>query len=220
MPSRSPPSPLFALALVLAVALVTSTSMAQTTETTEATPRPFGERHRTIFSIENVGGFLHVQERLPDQSLSSGVNHFGTFVVAPTSRVGIHRVVGKGFTLGTGFTLGDFTDHGTNASLTIWALAPRVGYVAPLGTHASLWLRGGLTYFHASARSADYWQVAPAAEVFLVLTPFDHFGVMLGLVAEVGVAGKRELPGSYPSMSASEYRYSTYGLSLGFLFDL
>ena len=101
--------------------------------------------------------------------------------------------------------------------VTYWGIAPRVGYVVPLGDVLSLWPRAGIEYHNVSASSVS-GSVSPSvdqfaidAEVMLVISPWNHFGFTVGPTLDVPVSGK--------STSASATGTGTTGAATATSFD-
>jgi opacity protein-like surface antigen len=101
--------------------------------------------------------------------------------------------------------------------VTYWGVAPRVGYVVPLGDVLSIWPRAGVEYHNVSASSVN-GSVSPSvdqfaidAEVFLVISPWNHFGFTVGPTIDIPVSGK--------STSASATGTGTTGAATATSFD-
>ena len=126
------------------------------------------------------------------------------YVVIPNLTVGGSAMML--FTLGSGETskveaAGQTTTKNLDgAAITLFGLAPRVGYVIALSEMFAIWPRGGLSYYSASVRSpADVnapttvtnsvSQWALDAEGLLVFTPFPHVGITAGLAFDVPLSG-------------------------------
>ncbi|HLK38925.1 MAG TPA: hypothetical protein VKU41_19320 [Polyangiaceae bacterium] len=101
--------------------------------------------------------------------------------------------------------------------VTYWGVAPRVGYVVPLGDVLSLWPRAGVEYHNVSASSVNgavspsVDQFAIEAEVMLVISPWNHFGFTVGPTVDVPLSGK--------STSASATGTGTTGAATATSFD-
>ena len=94
--------------------------------------------------------------------------------------------------------------------VTYWGLAPRVGYIAPLGDTLSLWPRAGIEYHNVNASSV-ITQFSIEAEVMLVISPWNHLGFTVGPTVDVPVTGK--------SSSASATGTGTTGPATATHFD-
>jgi opacity protein-like surface antigen len=101
--------------------------------------------------------------------------------------------------------------------VTYWGIAPRVGYVVPLGDVLSLWPRAGVEYHNVSASSVNgsvspsVDQFAIEAEVMLVISPWNHLGFTVGPTIDIPVTGK--------STSASATGTGTTGAATATSFD-
>ncbi len=110
------------------------------------------------------------------------------------------------FTLGSGETsktetAGKTTTQNFDGSaITLFGLAPRVGYVFALSEMFAVWPRGGLSFYSASVRSPSdptaktvvtdsVSQWALDAEGLLVFTPFPHVGITAGLALDIPITG-------------------------------
>lgn len=131
-------------------------------------------------------------------------------------RLGYHRVLGP-VTLGSGFF------YGTAQGTSNLALAPRLGFVVPVGETAALWPRFGVTYGRQANDAVTVEQTYLAGELLFVITPVSHFGVLFGPFLETGVSSSvthHAGPfGNTPDRTADGPKYRVIGVSLGFLFD-
>jgi hypothetical protein len=145
---------------------------------------------------------------------------FGTFYNLP--RIAFDWIPVRNLTLGGAVWL--YTQlTATNGSgndqpkVTYWGLAPRVGYVVPLGDVLSLWPRAGVEYHNVSASrvngevSPSVTQFALEAELMLVISPWDHFGFTLGPTIDIPIDGK--------STSSSATGTGTTGMATATSFD-
>jgi opacity protein-like surface antigen len=153
---------------------------------------------------------------------------FGTFYNLP--RLAFDWIPVRNLTLGgalwayTQLTATDSTSpgHGSSTSqdqpkVTYWGIAPRIGYVVPLGDALSLWPRAGVEYHNVSSSSVN-GDVSPSvtqfsleAEVMLVVSPWNHFGFTVGPTIDVPVSGK--------STSAAATGTGTTGTAVATSFD-
>jgi opacity protein-like surface antigen len=79
---------------------------------------------------------------------------------------------------------------------TYWGIAPRVGYIIRMGDMLSLWPRAGVEYHHVSysdvgAGSSSVIQFALEAEAMLVISPWNHFGFMVGPTLDAPISGEQ-----------------------------
>jgi hypothetical protein len=172
---------------VVASAAAASSSLAQ-----EA---PFSERAKVVVALDNLGGFVHTSTKVENQA-ASGSNVFGQFATTPIARLGVHYFLADHLSLGAGLIYSyeklDISAIGSGGNTTL-GIAPRIGFAIPSSASTAFWLRAGVTYVHTSADNTDSttWQLMPAAEAFLVLTPVPHFGVTIGPFVEYGAVGKK-----------------------------
>jgi hypothetical protein len=153
---------------------------------------------------------------------------FGTFYNLP--RLAFDWIPVRNLTLGgavwayTQLTASDSHSPASGSStstdqpkVTYWGLAPRVGYIAPLGDTLSLWPRAGIEYHNVSASSVNgsvspsITQFSVEAEVMLVISPWNHLGFTVGPTVDVPVSGK--------STSASATGTGTTGAATATSFD-
>ncbi len=94
--------------------------------------------------------------------------------------------------LATNSSGGTSTDQ---AKLTYWGVAPRVGYIIPLGDKVSFWPRAGIEYNSVSSSdgSLSVTQFAVDLEAMLVISPWNHFGFTVGPTADIPISGKQTL---------------------------
>jgi hypothetical protein len=193
---------------------------------------PFSERAKNVIALDNLGGFAHTSSSV-EGSQATGTNNIGLFPLAPlVSRFGYHRFLEGGLSIGgsliyshESLNLGGLTPGGT----TTFGIAPRIGYAIPAGTSTAFWLRAGFAYLHGSSDNSDsgFWQLAPGAEAYVVLTPFSHFGITIGPFVEYGAVGKQSScttafinPGGGQSVcTARDLHMFFVGLGVGVLAD-
>jgi len=135
-----------------------------------------------------------------------------SFKVLP--RIAFDYVVGPGVTLGgsawvfTNLSANQSTTPGGGGSSTstdepkgtYWGVAPRVGYVFPLGDVVAVWPRVGIEYGDIEIGSVtnngvttsggSVNQLALDLDGLLVVTPVRHFGFTIGPTAGVPLTGK------------------------------
>ena len=82
------------------------------------------------------------------------------------------------------------------AKVTYWGVAPRVGYIFPIGHMLSAWPRIGVGYQNVGfssvngSASPSQSQFSLSAEAMLVISPWNHFGFMVGPTIDVPLSGK------------------------------
>jgi hypothetical protein len=80
--------------------------------------------------------------------------------------------------------------------VTYWGIAPRVGYIIPLGEKVYLWPRAGIEYHHVDSSdvgegSSSVTQLAFEAEAMLVISPWNHFGFTVGPTLDAPITGEQ-----------------------------
>jgi hypothetical protein len=126
------------------------------------------------------------------------------YVVIPHLTVGGNIVVFTTIWSGTNTCNGTNCQSSGNGSSDVLGIAPRVGYVLNLSSVLSIWLRGGMSYYHEHV--AQPTQVAfcnnrsdsnnASLEVGgldidpqLVISPINHFAFIAGPTIDIGFAG-------------------------------
>jgi hypothetical protein len=189
-----------------------------------------GSDGQFILSAERLFGVTRTTIKDDDESLSVfRVNVFGagtpeTTLALPSPaaipRLAADWVVGSGVTLGlaAGMSYAQYADE-DDVEITHFGvlLAPRVGYVLPIGGGSQLWLRGGVTYFRSNAASESgssrTWN-----HVTATLEP--TFAIPLGGNTMFTVAPVAEIPlsGRYSGASTtSRLTALSLGLNCGLL---
>jgi hypothetical protein len=225
-----------ARSLTLFVVAAAAISIAPVARAQEAAP--FGARADNIIVVDELVGVYRETISHPDASNSSesGLirvgSHAGAFALNETTRFGYHRMLTPTISLGTGihFLSRDISFELGSGKETILGVSPRIGFVFAPSTSGALWLRVGFQYYHRSLGDNDTaWDMGPGAELFYVITPFEHFGITLGPTVELQLAGNEShstqvcgiTGGGCVTTSRDEaVRRYTFGLALGFLFDL
>jgi hypothetical protein len=133
-----------------------------------------------------------------------------TFYTVP--RLGFDYTVIPNLTVGGDlflfFTLGGSTNSHCNGgtctdtkgpSGNAWGLAPRVGYILGMTNLLSLWLRGGVSYYHATSNldsppcsnsnSTNFGVFGLDVDPQLVISPVNHFAFEVGPAIDWGFAG-------------------------------
>jgi hypothetical protein len=83
--------------------------------------------------------------------------------------------------------------------VTYWGIAPRVGYIFPINHMLSAWPRIGVEYQNVTygsvngSPSQSQSQFSLVADAMLVISPWNHFGFMVGPVVDVPITGKRDV---------------------------
>jgi hypothetical protein len=160
--------------------------------------------------------FLYGGTPSPDL-LGNGSNGVGANLFYTVPRLGFDYVIVPNVTIGGDivlyFTLGGSTStevdtndgrntniSNGNPSTTLFGLAPRGGYILQLNDMFSLWLRGGFSYYTATAKqtvpnggpstSGSEQQPSIDLDPQMVFTPIPHVGFTGGLTADIPFAGR------------------------------
>lgn len=169
---------------------------------------------------------------------------------SPTTVYNVPRLafdysVGGGLTVGGAVTLfftlsaEDETKTGSRSQsndagkTTVLGIAPRIGYVLPLGEVVAFWPRLGFSYIHAkyetperttlgvtSSSSASFGQWGLHVEPMFVIAPVRHFAFTLGPVVDLPLSGTRKTETTTGSTTRSEERDASQlhiGLTAGLL---
>jgi hypothetical protein len=93
-------------------------------------------------------------------------------------------------------TTGGVSKSTDTPKATYWGIAPRVGYVIRMGDMLSLWPRAGIEYHNVNysdvgAGSTSVTQFAIEAEAMLVISPWNHFGFMVGPTLDAPISGEQ-----------------------------
>jgi hypothetical protein len=88
------------------------------------------------------------------------------------------------------------TTSSDSPKITYWGVAPRVGYIIPLGDKIYLWPRAGVEYHHVSQSdvgqgSGLITQFAFEAEAMVVISPWDNFGFTVGPTFDAPITGEQ-----------------------------
>jgi hypothetical protein len=91
---------------------------------------------------------------------------------------------------------GGSSKNNDQPKVTYWGIAPRVGYIIPLGEKLFFWPRAGVEYHNVSTSDVGYGsgsttQFAIEAEALLVISPWNHFGFTVGPTLDVPVSGEQ-----------------------------
>jgi hypothetical protein len=187
----------------------------------------FGEANPFVLSLEHLGGVSYSRleaDGSPDGATTS--IHAGVFTtqvpfLGPQSRLGLHYFVSGPISLGA---LLSYSDNGSYGETAL--VGARVGYAMPVGESTALWLRGGFLYARTKLGSqTTISDLKPGAEALFVLHPTEHFGIIVGGMFEMGVAGKikTKQPSSLGGPSTeneTDFKQMEVALTLGVLADL
>jgi hypothetical protein len=181
----------------------------------------FGKRASFVFALENVLGFVS-EEFSGDLKTTRDQNGFFPSSFGP--RIGFHGIkVDSGFTYGVGVSLAwvkfgeanSSSDSSYAGEALFMSLLPRLGLAGSLGPRAGYWVRIGPS-FHSVIPTDDRGGDATltfglGGEAYLVFTPAEHVGFMVGPIADFGVVG---------DTGGRSTRLTTLGLEVGLLADL
>ncbi len=187
----------------------------------------FGVAHPFVLSLEHLAGVSYQRIGFDGgdtrTSIQAGV--FTPFVspATPESRLGVHYFVARGVSLGALLDYVDNDSYGTSV-----LLGARVGAAFTLARGVAVWARAGIAYTHTSQTlslsSATVSNVLPGVEVLAVLRPLDNFGIVVGPMFEIGVAGIQTTDRTLPTSGASQreqsrFSYFEAALTVGVLAD-
>jgi hypothetical protein len=103
------------------------------------------------------------------------------------------------------------TTSSDNPSQLLFGIAPRAGYIWELTDLFSVWLRGGFSYYVASSKSTNgntttsnsQNQFALDLDPQFVITPVPHFGITVGLTADIPLTGGHATEVDVPNASTN-----------------
>lgn len=181
---------------------------------TTAARADFERDARNVFVFEGIAGAASYRVSYPESNREpNSVLHTGALGMLPFSRLGYHRFLRHGISVGLGaqFLTARTTLYYDRDSL-VFGVAPRLGYSTPISRLVSFWIRvgPGLVYTASETRKTGQWSAA--GEAILVFIPARDFGLTATAFLDAGFAG-RELIES--TNTSRPIRYRTIGLSLG-----
>ena len=169
-----------------------------------------------------------------------------TFYTLP--RLGLDVVVAQGLTLGGSawvYTdLSQSVDQKSAAATNIpsqdlpkttyWGVAPRVGYIVPIGDVVAFWPRVGIEYHKEDASTVhnsaggitltsgggQEYQLAADVEAGLVVTPISHVGIMATVYGAIPIVGGTSGLDLNGFSTGSTDHFSTSQLAIGLTFGL
>lgn len=167
-----------------------------------------GQQGVLVLSAENLFGFAHIEEEIDfgPIEVERDYNIFGlgmTFDATPmwTPRLAIDGYVIDGLSVGGALGLAfygdddDFDDD--DDDVTLFLIAPRVGYTYMFTSWVGIWARGGFTYYLISEDDDDrrddfeHSQFTIDLEAMFPFVLTEGFGIEVGAVAHIGLAGER-----------------------------
>jgi hypothetical protein len=176
-----------------------------------------------ILSAERLSGFTHTRNSFGNADRTS--EHFslmGTLANTPADlpRIGLDVFVANHLSIG-GTLMYDHrpgpatvAGFGSDAAVTDFLFAPRIGYLVMFSRVFGFWPRGGFSYFHESADPFDahYWALNLEAPFVIDFT--GGFGMTIGPTLDVSLDGSYDPTANGPSTDIS---YLSYGLEAGLL---
>lgn len=204
------------LAATVAALSLTSTARAEEGQGTHRFGNPgfivSADRLLPLLSYQSIkttdNGNSDTQSRFSIALMNNGpYGVFGSFYNLP--RLGFDWVPIQNLTLGgaawlyTDLQSTDSKSAGGGSSkstdqpkVTYWGVAPRVGYIIPMGDKLSFWPRAGVEYHNVTSSdigqgSGSITQFAIEAEALLVISPWNHFGFTVGPTVDIPVSGEQ-----------------------------
>lgn len=199
------------LALAAAGLCLAGPALAQQPTSSKGPGGGFGKRDAFVLSVERILGFQ--DQNYGDASLDSTGFHPVLW-----AQLGLFDVSEGGLTWGTlvGFTHVRATDG--DSSFSIFTLLPRVGYAGSTTDSFGFWIRGGpggrLIADHDAGESR--YTVSLGGELYGVITPAPHVGILIGPHAEFNLFGgdSEDCP---PGQDCPDPEYQSLGLTIGLM---
>lgn len=181
----------------------------------------FGQDAGFVLALENLGGVSHSRLTYDDDDETQHATQAGTFF-GPVSlffpqfaRLGAHYFVAPPVSVGGLLTYADQDDFGETLFLAF-----RVGAALPVGSSSALWLRAGGGYYRNEFSILTSREFRPGVDVLFVLHPVDNFGIILGGMFEMSLAGETEAKSPFTGVTQSQdYQRLEFGLTFGVLAD-
>jgi hypothetical protein len=128
-------------------------------------------------------------------------------------------------------TISGVTTSVDSPTITVFAFAPRVGYILSVNQMIGVWFKGGVTYFSVKGEATGMMNGASITasqtdsgfslniEPELVVLPVPHFGFTVGGLADIALSGNRNqtTTGAIASSQDNGYKINNFGLALGIL---
>ena len=174
----------------------------------------FERRGRNVLALEGIAGAASYRRAYPQSGLEPVTQtRFGVLGTMPFSRLGYHRFVVRGFSVGAGLqvSLARFAYYDA-ANATVWSVAPRLGYAATVAGATALWLRAGPSILYATSTNTSSGQISLAAEAILVVPFSADLAATMMMFVESGVSGRERDDASDTSRPV---RLRTIGLNVG-----
>jgi hypothetical protein len=221
----------------------------------EPAPGHFGDQHQLIISADRVMplfAYTNYKETQPNGNssstgssffslLSTGINTQDLPYIIP--RFSLDYTIWRSLTLG-GSILAFFTVGGSNTrvtngqsvsndspSITLFGIAPRVGYIIPLGDLFAFWPRGGFSYYSLSSKTTGpanpgpgtttvtdtIWQFAFDVEPMFALTPANHVAFTFGPAIDIPAFGKHNTDPNPTNAASPDVASFHFGITAGML---
>lgn len=173
----------------------------------------FGAQGQLAISAERLFGIEYARASYSPPAPAASFYHSSTVIgfgweysassfIQP--RAGIDYFVVNHLSLGGAIGLYSGAGHDPQVGDTGFLLAPRIGYAMDLGSVASFWPRGGLTYYS----HADFHNVALTGEANFALFPRANWAFLITPHFDLGPFG-----GSPGNIDFTEYVFGvTFGL--------
>ncbi len=174
----------------------------------------FAARGSNVIAAEGLAGFATYRSSYPDLDDEPRTRlQLGALGMLPFMRLGYHRFLGHGLSLGTGvqFLKARGNLHYSEET-TVWGATPRIGWSTPIAASTAFWLRAGPGVSYITTDATRAGQISLGAEAILVFIPARDLGLMMVAFFESGVAG-REIVES--TNTGRAIRFRTTGLALG-----
>jgi hypothetical protein len=150
----------------------------------------------------------------------------------PTKGLSLGLAAGVGFASGEiEASYGGYSATEDTPKVTSVAVNPRIGYAAAFNDIVAIWPRAGVTFMNSVTKSEDSYYpygtveykttvnaTAVTIEALLALSPVNHFAILIGPFADIGVAGKykyEESGGGYTAESEADLTITSFGLTVG-----
>jgi hypothetical protein len=114
------------------------------------------------------------------------------------------------------FVTGAVPPVATPSDYSGFVFAPRAGYLFMFSDVAGIWPRGGFTYHTFSVN--EYFGesgLAVTLEAMFVLTPVEHFGILIGPTFDIDFTGKRDY--ETDDRGDVKRKYRSIGLQVGLM---
>ncbi|HEY1558315.1 MAG TPA: hypothetical protein VGF94_25990 [Kofleriaceae bacterium] len=135
----------------------------------------------------------------PSQTIAYNIPRISLdYAIAPNITLGGSVIFFADLSASTSTTVGGTTSSADNAKATAFGLAPRIGYVLPLGPRLAIWPRGGFSYYTESISNPPnggnttsdgfhQWSLDLEAQFVMALAP--HFFLQLGPAIDIPLSG-------------------------------